>query len=108
MAGVGAPLRPFGHSRIPHRRGRSTVWPMERGTHERFLSAATDWHRPVRNRSRDGEIPGSSRRSHPIDWERGSTMTPNLNAHDLLTRRHFFGRSATGIGVAALASLLNE
>jgi hypothetical protein len=26
----------------------------------------------------------------------------------LLTRRHFFGRSATGIGVAALASLLNE
>src|SRR5262245_17918691 len=25
----------------------------------------------------------------------------------LLTRRHFFGRSATGIGVAALASLLN-
>jgi hypothetical protein len=26
----------------------------------------------------------------------------------LMTRRHFFGRSATGIGVAALASLLNE
>jgi hypothetical protein len=26
----------------------------------------------------------------------------------LLTRRHFFGRSATGIGVAALASLLNR
>ena len=26
----------------------------------------------------------------------------------LLTRRHFFGRSATGIGVAALASLLGE
>src|SRR5580700_4567178 len=26
----------------------------------------------------------------------------------LLTRRHFFGRTATGIGVAALASLLNE
>ena len=26
----------------------------------------------------------------------------------LLTRRHFFGRAATGIGVAALASLLNE
>ncbi|MCA9172212.1 MAG: DUF1501 domain-containing protein, partial [Planctomycetales bacterium] len=25
-----------------------------------------------------------------------------------LTRRHFFGRAATGIGVAALASLLNE
>jgi Protein of unknown function (DUF1501) len=26
----------------------------------------------------------------------------------LLTRRHFFGRTATGLGVAALASLLNE
>src|SRR6266567_4361838 len=26
----------------------------------------------------------------------------------LLTRRHFFGRTATGIGTAALASLLNE
>ena len=26
----------------------------------------------------------------------------------LLTRRHFFGRAATGIGVAALASLLER
>jgi hypothetical protein len=35
-------------------------------------------------------------------------MNP-LNERDLLlTRRHFFGRSATGIGVAALASLLNS
>lgn len=34
-------------------------------------------------------------------------MNP-LHEHSLfLTRRHFFGRSATGIGVAALASLLN-
>ena len=34
-------------------------------------------------------------------------MNP-LNEHALLeTRRHFFGRSATGIGAAALASLLN-
>ena len=32
-------------------------------------------------------------------------MNPQLNL--LLTRRHFFGRSATGIGAAALASLLN-
>jgi hypothetical protein len=35
-------------------------------------------------------------------------MTP-LHEHQLdLTRRHFFGQSATGIGVAALASLLNS
>jgi hypothetical protein len=27
---------------------------------------------------------------------------------DLMTRRHFFGRQATGIGIAALASLLNR
>ncbi len=31
----------------------------------------------------------------------------NSDPRELLTRRHFFGRSATGIGVAALASLLN-
>ncbi len=33
-----------------------------------------------------------------------------LSAHDrelLQTRRHFFGKTATGIGTAALASLLN-
>lgn len=28
--------------------------------------------------------------------------------HEIITRRHFFGRSATGIGAVALASLLNE
>jgi hypothetical protein len=33
-------------------------------------------------------------------------MTPNP-LHHLLTRRHFFGRTATGIGATALASLLN-
>src|SRR5262245_57708449 len=35
-------------------------------------------------------------------------MNPLLENHLLLTRRHFFGRSATGIGVVALASLLTE
>jgi hypothetical protein len=35
-------------------------------------------------------------------------MNPFLENQLLTTRRHFFGRSATGIGVAALASLLNE
>ena len=30
-----------------------------------------------------------------------------MNTNVLLTRRHFFGRTATGIGTAALASLLN-
>jgi hypothetical protein len=34
--------------------------------------------------------------------------TPLLQNRLLLTRRHFFGRSATGIGLAALASLLSE
>src|SRR5438876_3889508 len=34
-------------------------------------------------------------------------MDPLYERHLLLTRRHFFGRSTTGIGVAALASLLN-
>src|SRR5947209_16007381 len=34
-------------------------------------------------------------------------MLPN-DLPALLTRRHFFGRTATGIGVAALASLLNR
>src|SRR6516162_3073127 len=34
-------------------------------------------------------------------------MYPLLESHLLLTRRHFFGRSATGIGLAALASLLS-
>src|SRR5262249_49006982 len=35
-------------------------------------------------------------------------MNPLLESNLLLTRRHFFGRAATGIGIAALASLLNE
>src|SRR5436305_12407881 len=35
-------------------------------------------------------------------------MNSLLESQLLMTRRHFFGRSATGIGVAALASLLNE
>src|ERR1700682_943459 len=35
-------------------------------------------------------------------------MNPLRENQLLMTRRHFFGRSATGIGVAALASLLNE
>src|SRR6266404_2727655 len=35
-------------------------------------------------------------------------MNPFLESQLLLTRRHFFGRSAAGIGVAALAALLND
>src|SRR5258708_28022326 len=35
-------------------------------------------------------------------------MHPLSKLQFLITRRHFFGRTATGIGVAALASLLNE
>src|SRR5579871_114770 len=35
-------------------------------------------------------------------------MLPSNEISKLLTRRHFFGRTATGIGVAALASLLND
>jgi hypothetical protein len=35
-------------------------------------------------------------------------MNPLLQSQLLLTRRHFFGRSAAGIGVAALATLLSE
>jgi hypothetical protein len=35
-------------------------------------------------------------------------MDPLLERQLFLARRHFFGRSATGIGVAALASLLTE
>jgi hypothetical protein len=35
-------------------------------------------------------------------------MTPDREYQNLLTRRGFFGRSATGIGTVALASLLNE
>ncbi|HEX5034478.1 MAG TPA: sulfatase, partial [bacterium] len=34
-------------------------------------------------------------------------MNPLHHHQQLLTRRHFFGRTATGIGTAALASLLN-
>jgi hypothetical protein len=35
-------------------------------------------------------------------------MNPHHELSRLLTRRHFFGRAATGIGAVALASLLNE
>src|SRR5262249_61221224 len=35
-------------------------------------------------------------------------MNPKYEEFVRLPRRHFFGRAATGIGVAALASLLNE
>jgi len=35
-------------------------------------------------------------------------MTDHLAQARLLTRRTFFGRTATGIGSVALASLLNE
>ncbi len=35
-------------------------------------------------------------------------MDPITEGRLLLTRRHFFGRAATGIGVAALASLLSD
>src|SRR5216684_4778962 len=38
----------------------------------------------------------------------GVSMNPLLERQLLLTRRHFFGRSATGIGGAALASLLSH
>ena len=34
-------------------------------------------------------------------------MNPIQEEKLLLTRRHFFGRMATGLGVAALGSLLN-
>ncbi|MEO7649187.1 MAG: DUF1501 domain-containing protein, partial [Bryobacteraceae bacterium] len=33
-------------------------------------------------------------------------IDPRQQRQELLTRRHFFGRSSTGIGVAALANLL--
>ena len=36
------------------------------------------------------------------------TMHPNLENRQLITRRHFFGRTATGVGTAALASLLGK
>ena len=36
------------------------------------------------------------------------TMPPNLENRRLITRRHFFGRTATGVGTAALASLLGQ
>src|SRR5262245_15245682 len=41
-------------------------------------------------------------------WAIGDAMIPLSEQQLLLTRRHFFGRSATGIGVAALASLLGS
>jgi hypothetical protein len=35
-------------------------------------------------------------------------MHPDQHSERLYTRRHFFGRTATGIGIAALAALLNQ
>jgi hypothetical protein len=40
--------------------------------------------------------------------QKGDFMNDHRNLELLLTRRHFFGRSAAGIGTVALASLLNE
>ena len=42
--------------------------------------------------------------------ENGTKNMDNQIQHSRLlqTRRHFFGRSSTGIGTAALASLMNE
>jgi hypothetical protein len=38
----------------------------------------------------------------------GITMSPDLQRHALMTRRQFFGRSALGLGTAALATLLER
>ena len=35
-------------------------------------------------------------------------MNPFIHQQQLVTRRQFFGKSATGVGTVALASLLNE
>jgi hypothetical protein len=35
-------------------------------------------------------------------------MNPFIQQQQLVTRRQFFGKSATGVGTVALASLLNE
>jgi len=43
-----------------------------------------------------------------INPERSELMHPDRQYQELITRRHFFGRSATGIGIAALASLLER
>src|SRR5690242_1971721 len=53
------------------------------------------------------------RRASKNAFPRGSVGTRSYNMHPIenslqLTRRHFFGRTATGLGVAALASLLGE
>ena len=40
--------------------------------------------------------------------KRVSCMDPRVAYAQLMTRRHFFGRSARGIGVAALAQLLGQ
>jgi hypothetical protein len=37
-----------------------------------------------------------------------STMNPLLESQQVITRRHFFGRAASGVGIAALATLLGE
>jgi hypothetical protein len=42
----------------------------------------------------------------PVVQVRGNAMTPMNEFRQLMTRRHFFGRTATGLGVAALGSLL--
>src|SRR5688572_6088372 len=39
---------------------------------------------------------------------RNKTMSPQEEILKLMTRRHFFGRSARGLGTVALASLLNR
>jgi hypothetical protein len=44
----------------------------------------------------------------PTALANSNNMHPALEQLQLLTRRHFFGRASVGLGVAALASLLNE
>src|SRR5438132_10584591 len=41
-------------------------------------------------------------------FERGRAMNPTHEGNLLQTRRQFFGRTASGIGIAALASLLDR
>src|SRR5438067_1591207 len=47
------------------------------------------------------------RETEKTSIEKDSTMDLNREKQLLLTRRQFFGRSAAGIGTAALASLLS-
>jgi hypothetical protein len=41
-----------------------------------------------------------------MDYQKDRMMNPIFEHQLLLTRRHFFGRASTGLGIAALASLL--